>query len=163
MPPASYTMSVEEKDRFLSVLQKLRVPDGYGSNLSRCVNMKQRKLINMKSHDNHILMQDILPLALRASNATNIVDALEELLGFFKKVCSPTIAMHELDDIQSNVVLTLCKLEMEFLPTFFTIMVHLILHLVEEVRLGGPVHYRWMYPIERSISKTFLNSFSIFQ
>jgi hypothetical protein len=23
------------------------------------------------------------------------------------------------------------------------------MHLVRECRLGGPVHYRWMYPIER--------------
>ncbi|XP_020968062.1 uncharacterized protein LOC110267222 [Arachis ipaensis] len=28
-------------------------------------------------------------------------------------------------------------------------MVHLMVHLVEEAKLGGPVHYRWMYPIER--------------
>ncbi|KAK7262930.1 hypothetical protein RJT34_30511 [Clitoria ternatea] len=28
-------------------------------------------------------------------------------------------------------------------------MVHLVVHLVEEAKLGGPVHYRWMYPIER--------------
>ncbi|CAN1153654.1 hypothetical protein LINPERPRIM_LOCUS14832, partial [Linum perenne] len=26
-------------------------------------------------------------------------------------------------------------------------------HLVEEVRLGGPVYYRWMYPIERFLGK----------
>ncbi|XP_021717375.1 uncharacterized protein LOC110685200 [Chenopodium quinoa] len=63
MPPAAYTMSNEEKERFLRVLKKLKVPDGYGSNLQRCVNLKQQKLINLKSHDNHILMQDILPVA----------------------------------------------------------------------------------------------------
>ncbi|KAK7260419.1 hypothetical protein RIF29_26445 [Crotalaria pallida] len=28
-------------------------------------------------------------------------------------------------------------------------MVHLVVHLVEEAKLGGPVHYRWMFPIER--------------
>ncbi|CAM8936832.1 unnamed protein product [Rhodiola kirilowii] len=30
-------------------------------------------------------------------------------------------------------------------------MVHLPIHLVDEVLLGGPVHYRWMYPFERFI------------
>ncbi|XP_021750776.1 uncharacterized protein LOC110716190 [Chenopodium quinoa] len=149
IPPAPYTMSNEEKERFLKVLKKLKVPDGYGSNLQRCVNLKKRKLINMKSHDNHILMQDILPVALRASNATKVIDLLEELSDFFKKICSTTIDTRELDAIQSKLVLTLCKMEIEFLPTFFTIMVHLIIHLVDEVRLGGPVLYRWMYPIER--------------
>ena len=35
MPPAPYSMSFEEKERFLKVVQKLRVPEGYGSNISR--------------------------------------------------------------------------------------------------------------------------------
>ncbi|XP_056697353.1 uncharacterized protein [Spinacia oleracea] len=156
LPSAAYTMSKEEKERFLNVLQKLKVPDGYGSNLQKCVNMKQRKLINLKSHDNHVLMQDILPVALRASNATKVIDLLDELSDFFKKICSTSIDRNELDTIQSKLVLTLCKMEKEFLPTFFTIMVHLLIHLVDEVKLGGPVHYRWMYPIERYLA--FLKS-----
>ncbi|XP_057989061.1 uncharacterized protein LOC131172125 [Hevea brasiliensis] len=41
------------------------------------------------------------------------------------------------------------KLEKIFPPSFFTIMVHLVIHLATEARLAGPVHYRWMYPIER--------------
>ncbi|CAN0847424.1 hypothetical protein LINGRAHAP2_LOCUS15482, partial [Linum grandiflorum] len=38
-------------------------------------------------------------------------------------------------------------------PRFFTGQVHLLLHLVEEVKRGGPVQYRWMYPIERFLGK----------
>jgi len=29
------------------------------------------------------------------------------------------------------------------------VMVHVVIHLVCECKLGGPVHYHWMYPIER--------------
>ncbi|VVA40801.1 PREDICTED: transposase, partial [Prunus dulcis] len=36
-----------------------------------------------------------------------------------------------------------------FPPSFFDIMVHLVVHLVREVRLCGPVYFRWMYPFER--------------
>ncbi|XP_021749410.1 uncharacterized protein LOC110715147 [Chenopodium quinoa] len=150
-------MSVEEKERFLKVLRKLKVPDGYGSNLSRCVNMKQRRLINLKSHDNHVLMQDILPAALRASNATKVIDLLAKLSYFFKQLCSTTIDPDDLDALLEGIVLTPCELEMEFLPSFFTIMVHLLIHLVEEVKLGGPVQYRWMYPIERYLAHLKLN------
>ncbi|BAT75953.1 hypothetical protein VIGAN_01389200 [Vigna angularis var. angularis] len=32
-------------------------------------------------------------------------------------------------------------------------MVHLIVHLVEDAKRGGPVQYRWMYPIERYLGK----------
>ncbi|KAM3290146.1 hypothetical protein P3S67_018435 [Capsicum chacoense] len=28
-------------------------------------------------------------------------------------------------------------------------MIHLIVHLIDEVKKGGPVHYRWMYFVER--------------
>ena len=46
-------------------------------------------------------------------------------------------------------IILLCQLEMYFPPSFFDIMVHLIVHLVREIRICGPVFLRWMYPIER--------------
>ena len=30
-------------------------------------------------------------------------------------------------------------------------MVHLPIHLANEVKIGGPVQYRWMYPIEQTL------------
>ncbi|XP_060186727.1 uncharacterized protein LOC132616141 isoform X3 [Lycium barbarum] len=39
--------------------------DGYSSNISRCVDVNQRRLFGLKSHDCHILMQQLLPIALR--------------------------------------------------------------------------------------------------
>ena len=149
MPVAPYTLSLEEKDRFLKVLHNLKVPDGYGSNLSRCVNLKKRKLMGLKSHDNHVIMQDILPVALRASGVDRIVDIISELSSSFKYLCSTTLDMSELDAMQEKLIMTLCEMEMMFLPTFFTIMVHLLLHLVDEAKRGGPNPYRWMYPVER--------------
>ncbi|CAM8982349.1 unnamed protein product [Rhodiola kirilowii] len=32
-------------------------------------------------------------------------------------------------------------------------MVHLLIHLPEQVLLKGPVHYSWMYPIERQLGE----------
>ncbi|KAE8696020.1 hypothetical protein F3Y22_tig00110678pilonHSYRG00462 [Hibiscus syriacus] len=40
-------------------------------------------------------------------------------------------------------------IEKYFPPSFFDVMIHLMMHLVREVRLCGPVHFRWMYPFER--------------
>ena len=64
MPLAPYNLSLDEKTSLLRVLKYIKVPDGYVSNISRCVNLKERKLFNLKSHDCHILMQDLLPIAL---------------------------------------------------------------------------------------------------
>ena len=149
LPVAPYNLSVAEKTSLLKVLKHIKVPDGYVSNISRCVNMKERKLFNLKSHDCHILMQDLLPIALRAVKDDNLVDLVCELSDFFKGLCAKELNVDKLDELQSNVVLTLCRMEKMFPPGFFTIMVHLIVHLTEEAKLGGPVFYRWMYPIER--------------
>nr|GFC90790.1 hypothetical protein [Tanacetum cinerariifolium] len=67
LPPACYTMSPVEKSNFLQLLKDLKVPDGYSSNISRGVSVKDHKISNLKSHDGHILMQDVLLIALRAS------------------------------------------------------------------------------------------------
>jgi hypothetical protein len=41
MPAAYHTMSNEEKTNFLKVIQNLRVPDRYASNISQCVRLKE--------------------------------------------------------------------------------------------------------------------------
>ncbi len=35
-------------------------------------------------------------------------------------------------------------------PSFFYLMIHLVLHLVDELDICGPVHSCWMYPIEQA-------------
>jgi Domain of unknown function (DUF4218)/Domain of unknown function (DUF4216) len=51
--------------------------------------------------------------------------------------------------LQQDVIHTLCRLEMCFPPSFFDIMVHLIVHIVKEIRFLGPVFLHQMYPFER--------------
>ena len=55
----------------------------------------------------------------------------------------------KLDEMQTDLVETLCKFEMYFPPSFFDIMVHLVVHLVREIKECGPIFLRWMYPYER--------------
>nr|GEY85196.1 hypothetical protein [Tanacetum cinerariifolium] len=67
-------------------------------------------------------------------------------------LCAKVLDPDELDKVESEIALTLCEMEKLLPPSFFTIMVimvHLTIHLISEAKLGGPVHYRWMYPIER--------------
>ncbi|XP_065860184.1 uncharacterized protein [Euphorbia lathyris] len=58
-----------------------------------------------------------------------------------------------LERLELQIPITLCKLEKIFPPAFFDVMVHLAVHLATEAKLGGPVQYRWMYPIERFLRK----------
>jgi hypothetical protein len=41
---------------------------------------------------------------------------------------------------KEDVATTLCMLEMEMPPSFFDVMTHLVIHLVEEVDVCGLVH-----------------------
>ena len=65
LPPAPHTLSKKEKETFCVVLFRLKVPDGYSSNPRNHISMEALKFHSMKAHDCHVLMQQILPVALR--------------------------------------------------------------------------------------------------
>jgi hypothetical protein len=52
--------------------------------------------------------------------------------------------------LKLEIVIILCKLE-KLPPAFFDVMVDLSIHLPDEAILKGPVHYGWMYPVERRL------------
>ncbi|KAD7477224.1 hypothetical protein E3N88_00360 [Mikania micrantha] len=139
MPKACYQMTRDEKTQFLSTLKSIKLPDEFSSNISRCVQMNDRKLIGMKSYDCHMLMQEYLPIALRGNLPDHVSSAIIELCEFFKAICYKDLSEANVKFLESKVALTLCKLEKIFPPSFFTVMVHLVIHLAREVKFGGPV------------------------
>ena len=68
---------------------------------------------------------------------------------FFKKNCASIFYKSDMDSLEAEIVETLSLLETIFLPSFFDIMVHLMVHLPAQARLAGPVHFRSMWPVER--------------
>jgi len=115
----------------------VKVPQGYSSNISSLVSMQDLKLVGLKSHDCHVLMQQILPVAFRAILPTFVKGILTRLCMFFNAICKKFIDPRVLDDLENEAIRLLCQLEMYFPPSFFNIMVHLIVHLVREIRLCG--------------------------
>ena len=83
MPAACYNMTISEKDGFLQVLKDVRVPDGYALNISRLVHHKERKISGLKSHDDHILIQQLLSIALRRSLPSQVTRPLIKLSCYF--------------------------------------------------------------------------------
>ena len=55
----------------------------------------------------------------------------------------------KLDELENKATIILCQLKMYFPPAFFDIMVHLIVHLVREMKCCGLVYLWWMYLVER--------------
>ncbi|XP_071713737.1 uncharacterized protein [Rutidosis leptorrhynchoides] len=77
-----------------------------------------------------------------------------KLLGMKSHDCH-VIDPDVLDEYQRDIILTLCELEMYFPPYFFDVMVHLLSHIVGEIKACGPVFLRYMYPFERYMVSGF--------
>nr|XP_009776104.1 PREDICTED: uncharacterized protein LOC104225927 [Nicotiana sylvestris] len=150
---ACFYMNPEEKRRFCTVFKNAKLPKGCASNISRCVHEKEMKISEFKSHDAHFIMHYLLQVAVRKSLPKNVSLALIKLGNFFKAICAKVIRREDLDRLQTEINDITCELEMIFTPTYFDIMPHLPIHLVNEIRLGGPTHCRWMYSTERNLCK----------
>ncbi|XP_042974567.1 uncharacterized protein LOC122306194 [Carya illinoinensis] len=153
MQCACYVLNATERMSLCARLADVKFPDGFASNIARCVNISDGKILGMKSHDCHIFMQYLLPVVIGGFLLANVRRALIELCLFFKELCSRTLDKTVLERLQTNIPIILCKLEMILPPAFFDIMVHLAIHLPDEALLARPVQYRWMYPFERYMGK----------
>jgi len=75
-------------------------------------------------------MQDLLPVAICGILPKGVRQVITRLCLFFNAICRKVIDPTRLDDLENEAIIILCQLEMYFPPSFFDIMVHLIVHLV---------------------------------
>ena len=146
-PKAPYVFTEEERRHFLRLVASTPVPTGYSATLRKHVG--EGKLTALKSHDHHIILQQIMPAAVRNLLDPGPRDAIIRIGHAFQRICAKTINPEELDDMQECVAEALCMLEVWLPPGFWDIMAHLPIHLVEEIFWCGPVTARWCYPVER--------------
>ncbi|KAL6542379.1 hypothetical protein OROMI_023981 [Orobanche minor] len=112
--------------------------------------MQKKKLFGMKSHDCHVFMQRLIPIAFRELLPQSVWTALTELSIFFKELTATVISKADMERLEKDIPVILCKLERIFPPSFFDSMEHLPVHLPYEAKIAGPVQYRWMYPFVSS-------------
>jgi hypothetical protein len=67
----------------------------------------------------------------------------------FGRTCAKSIDSKAIEEMRCEVAIALCMLEKEFPPSFFDIMSHLVMHLVDEVEICRRVHTQWTHPIKR--------------
>ncbi|XP_074342948.1 uncharacterized protein LOC141680689 [Apium graveolens] len=147
-PHSPYVLSSEQVQKMYKWIVSLKFPDGYASNISRCVNWKKNCIRGMKSHDCHVFMQKMLPIICRDLLPKYVSDTIIELCNFFKDLCSSSLKYTVLEKMERDIVRIMSKLETVFTPSLFDPMEHLPLHLATECKLGGPANGRWMYFIE---------------
>jgi len=147
MPDATYVLSLEDKALVLRILKALKTPSHYVGALH--TKISKGKLNGFKSHNYHVLMQQILPLCFRRISNKAFARVVIRLSRVFRKLCAKTINGEDEVELKADCAETMCLLEKEMPPSFFDIMSHLPNHLVQELFICGLVHTRWMYPYER--------------
>jgi hypothetical protein len=55
--------------------------------------------------------------------------------------------------LEKEIMVLVGKMEKIFLPGWFNVMQHLLVHLPWEAKVGGPTQFRWMYSQERELKK----------
>ncbi|CAH9127397.1 unnamed protein product [Cuscuta epithymum] len=150
-PKASFTCDNNQQRAVYEWIQNLCTPDGYAGNLTSCVDLEDCKLHGMKSHDCHVFMECLLPVAFSFLPPSHW-KAITELSQFFRDLCSANLHVDKVIQLQQNIPIIICKLEKIFPPGFFNCMEHLPVHLPYEALMGGPIQYRWMYPFERFLN-----------
>jgi len=114
-----YTLSKKERTSFYRCLKGVKVPQGYSSNVKSLVSMQDMKLVGLKSHDYHVLMQKLLLVAIRGILLKNVRLTIIRLCAFFNSICSKVIDPQKLDELQEEIFIILCQLEIFFPATFF--------------------------------------------
>src|SRR6185503_2787339 len=136
------------KENLFDCLNSRKAPSGYSSNMKGRINMKEKKFTNLKSHDCHVLMTQLLSVALRGILPENVRLAVVKLCAFLNEIMQKAIDPNKLTKLQNDVVQYLVSFVMVFPPSFFNIMTHLV-HIVKEINILGPVFLHNMFPFER--------------
>ncbi|KAI5328107.1 hypothetical protein L3X38_027503 [Prunus dulcis] len=66
MPPGPWNLSRAEKRAVCNSLYGMKVPEGYCSNIKNLISLKDSRLLGLKSHDCHTLMQQLLHVAIHS-------------------------------------------------------------------------------------------------
>ncbi|XP_070677853.1 uncharacterized protein [Malus domestica] len=125
-----FTVKLNGKKEFFNFISSVKFPDGYLSNISRCVNVKGCKFSNIKSHDCHVILQRLLPIGIRYLLPLDVVKPIVLLLRFFSQLIARCLRKSDVKQLQDDI------------------MRHC---LPDEALLARPVNCRWMYPIKRYI------------
>jgi len=80
--------------------------------------LMRKKIFGLKSHERHIILQHLLPFAVRRILPEMVSAAVIRISIFFKKLSSPIIRISDMESLEAVIAETLSLLETIFLPSF---------------------------------------------
>lgn len=105
-------------------------------------------------------MTQLLPIALRGILPENMRLSIVKVFAFLILIFERAVHPNNLVKMPNDIVELLVSFEMVFAPSFFNIMPHLLVHLVEEVFILRLVYLHKMLPFQRftSILKKYVRN-----
>ncbi|KAG0573802.1 hypothetical protein KC19_VG210300 [Ceratodon purpureus] len=100
-PQAPYVLRASEKQRVLQAIKNVRTPSGHCANFSKLVNLEKGKFQFMRSHDWHVLLEEVLPSTLRGSLPDGPRLDVIRLGQCFKRICEKQIKVSDLRALQT--------------------------------------------------------------
>jgi len=77
-------------------LSSIKVPFGFTSNIRGTINVIEKKFMNLKSHDCHVLMTQLLPVVLRGILPAHLHLATIKLCAFLNAISHKAINLEQL-------------------------------------------------------------------
>ena len=98
LPVASWLLQTKEKESLLWFFHELKVPIGYSSNIRSIANMKDLKfnMSCLKAHDSHVIMMQLLPIAIRGVLPEKVQEPIIKFCSFFNAITHKVIDPMEL-------------------------------------------------------------------
>ncbi|CAL9024418.1 unnamed protein product [Prunus brigantina] len=86
LPPGPWNLSRAEKREVCNSFYGMKVPESYSSNIKNLVSLQDSRLLGLKSHDCHTLMQQLLHVAIRSVLEKPARYAITRLCFFFNAI-----------------------------------------------------------------------------
>ena len=106
----------------------------------------------LKAQDCHVVMTQLLPVAIRGVLLEKVRELIIKFCSFFNAISHKVIDPMELKKLQDDLIHIMSRLEMHLPPTFFYMSVHLVVHLIRQIKLLGPIFLHQMFLFERLMS-----------
>ncbi len=139
-PMVPYVFNSNETRDLLELVFSTKAPIGYVTVFKKHV--ARQRLIATKSHDHHVMIQQILLACVRDILLPSVHQAIIRLNKCFQKICMKVVNRDDIPSLKTLKVFvakTLSMLEIWFPLGFFNIMIHLLIHLVENLDVCGLV------------------------
>jgi hypothetical protein len=146
LPPASYTLTTEEKMAICMCVHGIRVLTGFSTNIKNLVSMPELKMSGYNTHDCHTMLPLFLAIAIRAVNHLYLKMVITRMCHFFNAISKKVINISEMDELCKEIRVTMCQLEMCFPPSFFDTIEHYMIYLADQIFVLGA---SYMHPYER--------------